>query len=346
MIKLIPPSENWPKLVEAVILLGILTVSQTAYGGRYADSMLRMEVSPRAAALGGAAGALLENGAVFLQNPANISYVTKLRVRGLYQSQFGLASYHHLGIVYPIVRAMAVAVNWMRFSVNDIPLRPDLSGHSTLSRRNVSRTIASHPAGTFSDRENAFFLSVARMYRWDLDLGWRYFKLPVETPVGMNIKYLHRRLHTIQGHGLGVDCSVALKFSMAELLDYRWMGRAGISLLLKDFTGTPISWNTRSQDIIEPAWQWNWAYEQPIGVNGNAIHLVWRKSTRYRDGSGWGVEWQHRKLLAVQLGRNGQGLVGGISVGSSWHKYRLVFEYGFTRHVLGNVHKISCMLSL
>lgn len=281
-----------------------------------------------------------------MHNPANLGYVNSSEIRALYISQFGLANYNYLGATQPVGADYVFAVNWMRLSVDDIPLRPDLSDLTLVTQRDSARTLLHDPLGTFTDREDAVFLSLARMFRWNLDLGWRYFAFPVETPIGVNIKYLNRRIHTVQGSGLGIDVSVGAKFWLSELLDVKWMGRLGNALLIQDLTGTPISWNTKSQDVMHPNLLWSLSYEQPIRRFDGQLNFVFSRASRYGAKSSWGIEYKIQDVAAVQIGTTAEQFNAGIAFYPTMFQMPFSIEYSLGNHVLGYSHRLGLSVSL
>lgn len=324
------------------MILGLFPA--VAEGGRYVDSMFRLGCNPRNAALGHAGGSLIEDGAAFLDNPANLSYLSQLNLQLMYLSQFGLASYNHIGLSIPFETDFVFGVNYLLFRTEGIPVRPDIRHLGSLAQRDSSRSVAGNMAEMFSDREEACFLSLARMYRWDLDFGWQYFKLPVETPVGVNVKYLNRRIYTVRGSGVGLDLSAGLKFELSRLLDRRWMGKFGIALLVADFTKTPVLWTTKSQDVIEPAFQWSWSYQQPVHKLRSVCNLVMRASTRYRDSFSWGMEWNYRDLLALQAGGVRKRYSAGLTISTRLRGIGTRLSYAVSSHTLGQSHQLSCSI--
>ncbi|MCF7804820.1 MAG: hypothetical protein K9N46_04265 [Candidatus Marinimicrobia bacterium] len=308
--------------------------------------MFQLGISPRTSALGNASGVLVEDGTAFLANPANLAYVTETEFRGMYISQFGLADFNTLAITAPVSVNTVMSINWLRLSVDDIPLRPNLNNLTLLAQRDSARVLQENGLGTFQDREDAVFISLAQMYRWDLDLGFRYFKLPVETPIGVNVKYLNREIHTVKGSGIGLDVSAAIKFSLSELLDVDWMGKLGNGLMIQDVTGTPVSWNTRSQDVMRPAILWSASYEQPIAWEESQLNFVYTRSTRYELGTGYGIEFIYRDVLGLQLGHARNQLTGGLSFHTLLYDFPLSIEYAFGSHNLGNTHRLGLSLSL
>ena len=335
------------KLGRTILFLGFaIFFSTPLVAGRYAESMFHLGTSSRGVALGNATGALFEDGAVFLQNPANLSYLTQVEFRGMYTTQFGLANYNHLGAAIPVQKDFTVSLNWLRFAVDGIPLRPDLSQYSLVTQRDSARALLHNGLGTFEDREDAVFLSVARLFKWNLDLGWRYFELPVETPVGINLKYLNRKIYNVSGSGLGVDLSAGLKFHLRDLLDVKWMGTLGNALMLQDVTGTPVSWNTKSQDVMRPAVQWHLSYEQPLPWKRSSLNFVTSRSSRYGSTPGTGIEFVYNEILAIQVGKRAAQWSGGMTFYTLIQEWPVGVEYSFGHHDLGFSHRLGMIFRL
>jgi len=330
------------KLVK--ILVTVLTLSVVAepiIAGRYADAMFHLGVSPRNSALGNAGGSLIQNGSVFLHNPANISYLKNPELAAMYVSQFGMADYNILGLSMPISKSIVVGLHWMHFGVENIPLRPDLSGYNILTQRDSARTLLQNPLGSFSDKEDAVFISIAKMFRWNLDLGWRYFEIPLQTPIGINIKYLNRELYRLTGSGVGLDLSAGLKFGIGELFDADWMGTFGTSLLWQDVTNTAISWSSYSQDVMHSNLQLYYSYEQPVNFMHSSLSWVYTQSKAVKGGAKFGFEVEYKNRLSIQAGYHNHRWGTGISVFTKIWKFPLSIEYAFSPHVLGNSHRIG-----
>lgn len=308
--------------------------------------MLHLGVNPRNCALGNAGGSLLQNGEVFLSNPANLSYLRMPEFAGMYVSQFGMANYNILGISTPISEKLAIGIHWLHFGVDDIPLRPDLSGLNILTQRDSARTLLDHPLGMFTDREDALFISVARMFRWELDYGWQYASLPVETPVGINLKILNRKLYNITGTGIGLDLSFGLKFKLTDLLDADWMGKFGMAFLWQDITNTPISWSTYSQDMMPSNMQMFLSYVQPLPFIKSRLNFVYSGAKRFKGGRAFGVEYQFRQILGMQIGFRDHRMNAGISLNTHISAFPVSIQYAFSPHVLGNSHRVGLRISI
>ncbi|MFH1862212.1 MAG: hypothetical protein ABH878_05305, partial [bacterium] len=225
------------------LILTIALLSGNAKAVRYAGEFLEIGVGGRALGMGGAYCALAEDPSAFYWNPAGISRVTSPTVWGMYTNQFGdlgdpLAQHSVLGGVVPISSA-ALGVHWVRLAVDQIPIFPDYSDSSFEFRKNQVNGI---PLGYFNDAEDALFITFAKMNRWNLDLGWSYFVLPIEFPIGINLKLIRQKLYTSEALGIGADAGMQLRFSLADMFSAPFLGHLAIGVTYQDFNKTGIRW--------------------------------------------------------------------------------------------------------
>lgn len=335
-----------PKLAKyyLLILLGLTAFSESLVAGKYADAMLHLGISPRITALGNAAGSLIESGDAFLYNPGNIGYADRIELQAMYVSQFGMANYNTLGLTIPVIKNLAVGLHWLHLGVDDIPLRPDLHQYDLVAQRDSARTLLENPLGSFAEKEDVIFISLGKLFRKDIDLGWQYANLPVVIPIGLNIKFLNRRIYQVTGTGIGIDLSTGLKMPLGEVMDFDWIGTLGTALLWQDVTGTPISWDTYSQDVMHPVLQWSLSFEQPVRMIWGNINLVWTKSTREGMNPAWGVEYAMNKLLALQLGVLNKQLNGGVTLRTTLAGVAVHLQYAFGNHLLGSTHRVGIQI--
>ena len=175
-------------MIRRIFLITVLffTLTQAGYSGEYADSFLELGVSARALAMSNTVGALDFSGTSFFSNPAGLSYLKNRYIGLMYTSQFGLANHNYVGVASPISKKASVAVSWIRFGVDGIPIRPDILRQipDQAMRRDSIAALANLPLRTFQDTENAVFISYGRFMSKIVNLGWRYSKFKVEVPLG------------------------------------------------------------------------------------------------------------------------------------------------------------------
>ena len=175
--------------VYILISVFVLLFYQPVSAGEYAASFLEIGVGARALAMGGAFSSTADDGSSFFWNPAGLSYLTKIQISGMYAQQFGtfkdpMGSFHHLGVALPLTGGAVVSANWIRFSVDEIPVYSELSGTYWDRLHDLDMRPSGEPEGYISDSEDALFFSFSKMNRWDADLGWEYQRIRLELPVG------------------------------------------------------------------------------------------------------------------------------------------------------------------
>lgn len=331
--------------MKRILTIGCLLISIANWlaAGEYADAFLELGVSGRASAMANAIGALDFSETAFMSNPAGIGYIRQARVGLMYTSQFGLANHNYFGFATPTSQHYSLALSWIRFGVDDIPIYPDLVSTITdkAERRDSVINIYNSDVETFSDAENAVFFSLARFNSAIVDLGWRYSKFNLEFPVGINIKLIHKKYYDLEGFGIGIDIGGRLRVSGEELLDITHLGKLSIGLALKDITGTTIYWNTKSQDCISLYPALSFGLEQPIKPLKLMINLGAEKQYRYHDKTNYGLEIVYANRLAVRAGLKKSGLSLGLGLNFKAMKKTINLDYSFYNHDLGASHRVG-----
>jgi len=337
---------RWPAQAGWVIyqLLAFLMIScsQQALAGKYAGAFLEMGVGARALGLGSAYGAATSDGTAFYWNPAGLAILRRPEFNFMYTSQFGnfahsLADYNYAGLALPLVGEATLAANWVRLSVDDIPVYSELAGDNLGQRlRNPSLRPDGKPLGYFSDWEDAFFFSFAKMNRFDLSLGWLYVTFPVEIPFGVNFKLIRQRMFGFKGSGLGVDAGAMLRLGLNDFFDIEHLGHLSVGLAVQDLAQTTISWSTKHKDRIARNVRFGVAYRQGLGFLRSAAVLAYGHESRYDGSSHYGLEWVVRNF-SLRLG----SCDGRLTAGAGFAFWRLRLDYAWVSYELGNVHRIS-----
>ncbi len=261
----------------------------------------------------------------------------------MYATQYGgfgtsLGSFQHAGLVIPIKAGVNIAFNWIRFAVNDIPTYPELEGRNLIHRLfNPAIRADGIPTGYIQDNENAYFISFARNNRFTLDLGWLYFKIPIEIPVGFNFKVVHINLGEENAFGLGFDLGAMLKFDLNDLLATQNFGQIGFGFVLKDLSNTKLSWSTRHHDLIEPGLTLGLSYDQKLESLKSRIKIALGFGHAGRDDWGSGIEWELLERIFIRAGVKSKRLTTGAGLKMSIFRV----DYSLGTHDLGFSHRIS-----
>jgi len=308
---------------------------------------MELGVGARPLALGGAAAALAGRGETFYYNPASLALLEKTFINVMYAPTFGsftdpMASYNYLGVAYPLPSGGALALNWTRFAVDDIPLYPELKGES-FSERN--KNLALRPDGTalgyIEDVEDVFYFSFANSLEAILPLGWWYGDLPLTIPIGLNFKLLRQKLGEAKASAMGVDLGLMLKFNLGTLVNQRELGHLTFGWSVLDATQTPVVWDTKHEDKIQTTSILGLAYEQPLWFADAVLNFYYSHYHKYREQELAGIEFAVKGMF-VRLGKNDAGLTTGA--GLSWKAFCV--DYAFVSNTFKAVHRISCSISL
>lgn len=335
-------AEILKKTVVHILLICLLIVTSLQAGGRYAGASLELGLGARSLALGGAAVTLSGTIDHFFYNPSSLAFVENPSVGLMFAPTFGsisdpMANYNYIGFALPLAGGGTIAVNWTRFTVDDIPIYPDLRGNS-YTERFYDRQL--RPDGTalgfFRDREDVYYFSFAKSIRTVLPLGWLFIDLPIEIPFGLNLKVLRQKLYQSKASGLGFDVGTMLRFNLGTLLDNRSFGDLTLGLSMLDFTQTAIIWDTKQEDRIRRTVLFGVSYQHYLGFQKSYINFYWNRLNKYQQVNLYGAEFA-MKGLSLRIGKNRSGLTAG----AGFHLWRFVVDYAFVTTDFDNSHRIS-----
>lgn len=330
--------------VSLYTLIVTVLVIQGARGAesKYAASFLELGVGARAIALGGAFVGMADDGSAFYWNPAGLSLLKSLEFDFMHASAFGsirtpLADYNHLGASLPLPGGACASFNYVRLSVDDIPIYPELEGDNFGQRlQDPGLRPDGEALGYFDDSEEAFFFSFAKLNTFNVSLGWQYLDFPVEVPVGINFKLLRQKLQDYSASGFGVDLGAMLRFGLDDFFDNPCLGKFSFGAAVADIAGTTLSWSTGHQDAIEPTLSIGFSYLQPLPFWGSTILIT----------SAWDSKWSTHRHLGIEYQFRHIYLRGGVdrddlAVGAGFRFWRLQLHYAYSSRELGNVHRLS-----
>ncbi|MBD3377323.1 hypothetical protein GF406_20005 [candidate division KSB1 bacterium] len=337
------------KIVKSELLFVLLTVAVfgTAVADtRYAGASLQLGIGARASALGGAGAGLYGQVNQYYYNPASLALLSRPGLSLMYAPTFGsvrdpMAQQHYAGFCLPLPGGGTLAVNWTRFSVDEIPLFPSLSGAAFADRLN-NRDLRpdGESMGTFHNIEDVFYFSFARNFNFLIPLGWLYVDLPVEMPIGLNFKVIRHRLHKASASGLGLDLGTMIKFSLGRLLDKKSLGELVLGYSAMDITNTPMVWDTRHEDRVRYSQRFGFSYEQPLWNPNYSINLHFNRYRKYEYENLLGLEFEFYGY-ALRLGRNENGLTAGTGL----DLFKFQVDYAFVDLGFDQAHRLSCSYS-
>jgi len=321
--------------------------STVAFGqsSRYVGSFLEIPVGARALGMGDAFVSLADDGTAFHYNPAGTALVNTKILSMMYSSQYGslfapLSNFFFIGYAQKL-QDLNVSVDWVRLSVDNIPLEPDLTVYDSPSQRELLVKTGSDN-GSFSSADDGIYLNISRMFKFDVDFGWSLFKIPVQMPIGINFKIIHRLLDGRAASGVGLDGGFMLRFPL---------GLAGqkqdeadnfsFGMNIRDVTNTRIAWDTQTTETIPRSLIWGMSYAAPISVLSGDVVVTFNRDSQYGDFL-FGGEYVYAKMLSVRVGSDASNLTAGVGINLGF----MHVDYAFLAQDLGNVNRVSASFYL
>jgi hypothetical protein len=318
--------------------------SKGAIAGSCTADFLQIGSSARITAMGGAGVCAAAEGNSFSWNPGGLfrAKESQLNFHHLIYSR-SLAEFNYLGYLACLPRGARIALSWVRFGVDDIPVfpDPDVAG-SDYGKSDPSRRLDGDPQGTFNAVDNAFVISFARGSTMLLDMGWLYRPVELEFSFGGNLKYVVQKIWNNQGKGFGVDIGALFGVDLSQLFDLRWLGCIRSGLNVQDIGGTTIRWNTQSrrEDDVPRNIRYGMAMTFPFTFMNAELLLSFEGDHgggRESDERFWGMECAVRKVIFFRVGKTASQYTAGVGF-TFW---KLKFDYAFVPNDMVNTHRID-----
>jgi len=334
--------------LKKLIFFVIAVFAIPCLSGDYGAAFLEIGVGAEALSMGGAYCSIVKDGTAFYWNPSGLGLIKHRILSGMYGQQFGsiqnpYGQLHYAGFVQPLSGHAAIAFNWIRFSVDDIPEYPDLEGESLQDRLyHPSLRPSGNPVGYFSDTEDAFFFSFAKMLTSQFNMGWNYQDVRIDVPVGVNFKYIRQSLYKNEASGMGLDLGAMVRIHFSDLLVSDEFGIFSFGINLQDFTTTHLKWDTRHEDNIPVNVKWGISYQQPLPFSKHHLIFAFDRDTRWHQDRHFGFGYTAFGCLGLRIGLHGKNLTGGAGI----RIWRVGVDYAFLTHEITHLHRISCDLRL
>lgn len=324
----------------ALAIVFLFSSLSAAQSSKYAASFLEIPVGARALALGNAFVSLADDGTAFHYNPAGTALIDSTKILSLmyssdYASLFApLSDFFFVGYAQRL-RDLYVSVSWVRLSVDNIPSEPDLTVYDSPAQRELLVTSGSNN-GTFSSADDAVYLNISRMFNFDIDLGWLLFKIPVQLPIGINFKIIHRLLDGRAASGAGIDGGFMFRFPVGSIVRKENIGTISFGMNVRDVTDTRIAWDTQTNEVIPRSLVWGVSYDGPVRLLDGDIAIALNRDSQYGDFL-IGGEYVYKKLLSIRVGSDASNLTAGAGIDLNFMRV----DYAFLAQDLGNVNRVS-----
>ena len=343
-------------LRRAVFILFFFGVVSIAFPARYVGEFLEIGAGARAVGMGGAFTAIADDPTAFYWNPCGLGDVKGLKFSGMYADLWGgLASYSIAGIAAAVPGAV-VSVNWINLGVQDIPRYPDYDNRYLFpygdslggvpypydDPRELITSLRGKPTGYFSDTESAIFLSFAKLNEFTLDLGWSYFTLPMQFPVGASLKIIQRSLDKASATGVGADVGAQIRLRTDDLIGRQWPGWLCWGFNVQDMTQTQVNWGKGVRDAIPTNFRTGFALQWDLDALRGRLILSYDTEKRYQRVHHYGVEYCFGEVLALRGGWWGDEWTAGAGI-AFW---RANVDYAYLARGLGTIHRVSLAFQL
>jgi hypothetical protein len=337
----------------------LLIGGANAFAAKYAGEFLEIGVGARGVGMGGAMSSVTNEGSAFYWNPAGMGYVGGLQFNAMYADLWdGLANYSVAGLTLPISAAVFSA-NWVRLSVPDIQRhadydqflqRPDslrfvIRNGDTIRYNSVQEYLlatGARPQEIFADNESAIFLTFAKLNKFTLDLGWSYFQIPIELPVGASVKVINQSLAGTTGSGVGVDLGMQIRFSTTDIFHEKWKAKLAYGFNWQDLTRTQIDWGDNNKDAMPSNFRNGISLTQKMPGKNNYVALALDHENRFERTWHYGLEYRMDDVLALRGGYWGDDWTAGAGI-SVW---RATVDYAYRGRDLGTTHRVSVGVKL
>jgi hypothetical protein len=320
-----------------LFLIGIVNGKET----KYAASFLELGVGARALGMGSAYAGLSNDAYGFYWNPAGLAFITNFQAASMYADLFNaLEKQSYVSAAMPIFGGSAVSVAWIRLSVDDIPRYFFDKGEKELD---PTLQLKDGPVGYFGNFNDAFFISFAKYTKWNIDLGWQYFELPIDIGGGLNFKIIRQALDDKTGSGLGVDAGMMMRLNLNDVFVEDLYGDFIFGINVQDITNTKITWDTDSKhkDQIDRNFKYGVSYSQPLSFINSQLTVAYDINSKYDGSTHLGGEFLYNSMLAVRIGANS----GFFTTGAGVYFWKFKFDYAYQGHDLGNSHRVSVLFS-
>jgi len=318
----------------AVILI---VVSVGLAKDKYVASYLEIEPSARAGAMGNIFSLESNDITQAILNPAGINCTDKLMVQVMHNILFDqLATFNQAGFAISLKNNAIVAVNILRIGIDNIELRDDvtLEQEILLSQGDTNSWA---PQNTVNSSQTAIFITFSKKVKYNLDMGWQYFILPLEIPWGINIKLLRAEIATVGGYsGVGVDGGVIFKFDLSDIVEKLKFVKGSVGIAIQNITNTPLKWDNNEVDYIERNLKISIGSSFPINSIKSKVTFGFDFDNLYKEKH-YGIELNYNKYVFIRTGFDNTGFGGGVGV--KYLKY--IIDYSMQYHDLGLIHKIS-----
>ena len=315
-----------------------MTTLSSIFAGEYADAFLLASQYPQIQSLGYSTVAVRVGAGHALNNPAGLAANgNNSQVNMVYQQFTGLSSNIGLEGKYALGESYSLGVTLIHSAVDGLYTRPNLSGLTPSDRRDSVITLDNSSSSIIDYREDGAFVTLARDYEFEINLGWRFFKIPCHMPLGVSAKYIDKILVDNRGLGFGIDLGGQLFFNLAGMTKVLINTEFGIGLFLSDILNTPVYWTTEHQDAIKRNLVRGFSMNQNFPKYSSQVTISTSVQPRYENVRQYGIGVKVKDVVYLRGGYDGYTPSLGLGIGLK----KCIIDYSFSQHELANMQKIG-----
>ncbi len=324
------------------LVLSLAVLTGLLRAGEYADAFLLASFSPYSQALGKSNVALPSYSGYTLNNPASNGFGYMPQARMTYHRYGDLLSQYSAAGQHPLGENWLLSAQVIHAGVGDIYARPSLSGLDPLTRRDSVRYTDHDTWGTLQHREDALLTTIGRKLKFNIDLGWKFFEIPCELPVGLTVKYIDKVLEGNRGIGSGIDLGTAVRAELKEVNDLLAYTELYFGYVVRDILNTPVYWETRHQDAIKRSVVTGMALVQPIPSAELVFTVSTSTNAAHQNLRQYGLQIGFKEVLNARLGHDGNEY--SLGLGLAFKKF--IIDYSFSQHELAGAQKFGVVYTL
>ncbi len=325
------------------ITIIIVLVAINLFAGRYAGDFLAIGGGVRAISMGRAYSAIADDANAIYWNTAGIGQIKQGQIFAMHAFLYdNIASYDNVVFCQPLPNNATIGINWTRLTIDEIPYFSEeyLVGSNVDQRvANPALHLPGQASSTFKSTDDLFQLGFSKHIHFDIDLGWKFFEMPIDLYAGGNLKFIRRKLYKNMGTGTGFDLSLLASTDMSYVFNRDYLGKIKYGINFMDLGDTDIKWDSRSDrvDQILMNTKMGVAIEQPLPfINSNLI-LAIDQDYVYDEPVHFGGEFNYDNRVAVRAGYT----QGDYSTGLGLSIYNFNIDYAFVTNNLGNTNRIG-----
>jgi hypothetical protein len=334
------------KEISLFLLLVLATVCLSA--GSYAGDFMMIGAGVRPLGMGGAFTAVADDGNAIYWNASGIAQIRKSDLTMMHAFLYkGIASYDNITFCQPLPNEVTIGLNVTWLTIDDIPQFDEmwLIGHTVDERINNSLYhLSGDPDGYFKSTDVLTQFAFSKHLHYDLNMGWLFFAIPVDTYMGANIKYIKRQVNDKSGTGTGFDLSFLIKTDLASLFDVEELGKINFGMNFQDIAGTEITWgdtdNFHKDEILFNS-KVGIALEQPVKKLNSQVTLAYDVDYIYYTVHHIGLDWDYNSKANLRFGYYDRNWSAGASV----KVYGVDIDYAAITNPLGLTNRVGLRFS-